>query len=338
MLAPVRVVEEELEHVLAQNKTAVVASTTSLATALAQRLGVPETWVGGSVRNLGIDVWLCWVRRSRFCESRAQEEEAFALQAAVTSGRAKVLVAGIAPSVMQGVGVKGFAPPHRRRSFDAAAFGFGCGLWQARSNGGSGCRVCEKAVAPNQSTDFLAILSCQTHDGIRRPLESTGARANLGHDLLDAPHRSVFHQPLHHQQAQRRVRDTPHAIANRPSFEGERSRLLPIAMQRCPQARSTEPQVERGSDRGRQDWVRESPSVRWCGAEHSRRFRRCACGVSLQGVFGRAQASRQQGTTSILCAHCANRTWTLRSTVSGSASPWRWLKHGWRDRVARKKT
>ena len=26
--------------------------------------------------------------------------------------------------------------------------------------------------------------------------------------------------------------------------------------------------------------------------------------------------------------HCANRTWTLRSTVSGSASPRRWLKHG----------
>ena len=51
-----RVVEEELEHALAQNKTAVVASTTSLATALAKRLVVAVTWFGGSVRNLRIDV------------------------------------------------------------------------------------------------------------------------------------------------------------------------------------------------------------------------------------------------------------------------------------------
>ena len=124
---------------------------------------------------------------------------------------------------------------------------------------------------------------------MRRPLEPTAARSNLGHDLVDPPHRSVFHKPHHHQQAQLRVHVTPHAIANSPSFEGETSRLLPIAIQRCPQARSTEPQVERGSDRGRQDWARESPSECWFGAKHSRRFRRRAC-----GVFGRAHASRQR--------------------------------------------
>ena len=130
MLALDRVVEEELEHALAQNKTAVVASTTSLATALARRLGVAETWFGGSVRNLATHVssgkWserLCPVRRSRVCESREQEEEAFALQAAVTSGRIKVLLASIAPSVIHGVGVKGFAPPPQ------PAFFRRCSVW-----------------------------------------------------------------------------------------------------------------------------------------------------------------------------------------------------------------
>ena len=75
MLALDRVLEDELELSLVQNNTAVVATSNSLATALAKRLGVPETWVGGSVRNLGMDVssrkWRgrpCSVRRSRFCE------------------------------------------------------------------------------------------------------------------------------------------------------------------------------------------------------------------------------------------------------------------------------
>ena len=204
----------------------------------------------------------CPVRRSRVCESREQEEEAFALQAAVTSGRVKVLLASIAPSVIHGIGVKGFAPPPQ------PAFFRRCSVWiwwwsvvgtiqrwkrwpGVRKSGGT---------HPIQGL-FQATLSRQARDGMRRPLEPTGARSNRGHDLVDPPHRLVFHKPHHHQQAQLRVHVTPHAIANSPSFEGETSRLLPIAIQRCPQARSTEPQVERGSDRAKTGLGRAHPSV-----------------------------------------------------------------------------
>ena len=157
-------------------------------------------WDVGSVRNLATDVssgkWSgrrCSVRRSRVCESREQEEEAYALQAAVTSGRVKVLVASIAPSVMHGIGVKGFAPP------PPPAFFRLCSVWiwwwsvvgtiqrwkrwpGVRKSGGA---------QPIQGL-FLATLSRQARDGMRRPMEPTGARANLSHDLLDAPHRLVF--------------------------------------------------------------------------------------------------------------------------------------------------
>ena len=51
---------------------------------------------------------------------------------------------------------------------------------------------------------FWATLARHARDGMRRPLGPTVARASLGHDLLDAPHRLVFYQPHHHQQAQRR--------------------------------------------------------------------------------------------------------------------------------------
>ena len=220
------------------------------------------------------------------CESREQEEEAYALQAAVTSGRVKVLVASIAPSVMHGIGVKGFAPPPPPPAFFRL-----CSVLDLVV---VCCRHDPAVETVAGCAKERATLSRQARDGMRRPMEPTGARANLSHDLLDAPHRSVFHQPHHHQQAQRRVHVTPHAVANSPSFEGETSRLLPIAIQRCCSVNGTE------------SGTRKRPSPRLGSGEPIRALVRRrslkALGGSLQEVFGRAQASRQQGTTSIRCA------------------------------------
>ena len=130
---------------------------------------------------------------------------------------------------------------------------------------------------------------------MRRPLEPTAARSNLGHDLVDPPHRLVFHKPHHHQQAQLRVHVTPHAIANSPSFEGETSRLLPIAIQRCSSVNGTE------SGTRKRPWSPRLGSGDPIRALVRRQSLK-ALGGSLQEVFGRAQASRQQGTTSIRCA------------------------------------
>ena len=130
---------------------------------------------------------------------------------------------------------------------------------------------------------------------MRRPMEPTGALANLSHDLLNALHRFVFHRPHHHQQAQRRVHVTPHAIANSPSFEGETSRLLPIAIQRCSLVNGTE------SGTRKRPWsprLGSGEPIRACVRGETLK----ALGGSLQEVFGRPQASRQQGTTSIRSA------------------------------------
>ena len=104
MLALDRVLEDGLELSLVQNNTAVVATSNSLATALAKRLGVPVTWVGGSVRNLGMDVRsrkLCGrpysVRRSSFCEraERRRKKKLSRFKRQSRAERVKVLVAGI---------------------------------------------------------------------------------------------------------------------------------------------------------------------------------------------------------------------------------------------------
>ena len=103
MLALDRVLEDDLELSLVQNSTAVVATSSSLATALAKRLGVPVTWVGGSVRNLGTDVRSrklrgrpCSVRRSRFCDRAVRRRKKLSrFKRRSRAERVKVLVAGI---------------------------------------------------------------------------------------------------------------------------------------------------------------------------------------------------------------------------------------------------
>ena len=245
----------------------------------------------------------CSVRRSRVCESREQEEEAYALQAAVTSGS-------------EGSRGQHYSLCHARnrsQGFRSTTTSGVLSTLQPLDLVVVCCRHDPAVETVAGCAKERATLSRQARDGMRRPMEPTGARANLSHDLLDAPHRLVFH---HHQQAQRRVHVTPHAIANSPSFEGETSRLLPIAIKRCSS------KVERGSDRGRQDWARESPSERWSGANHSRRLG-ARCRWSLDAHRPRGSRVRHQSDV----PHCSNRTWTLRSNVSGSVSSWRWLRH-----------
>ena len=150
-------------------------------------------------------------------------------------------MASIAPSVMHGIGVKGFAPP------PPPAFFRLCSVLDLVV---VCCRHDPAVETVAGCAKERATLSREARDGMRRPMEPTGARANLSHDLLDAPHRLVFHQPHHHQQAQRRAHVTPHAVANSPSFEGETSRLLPIAIQRCCSVNGTE-SVRIGQDGSR---------------------------------------------------------------------------------------
>ena len=75
---------------------------------------------------------------------------------------------------------------------------------------------------------FMAILLSQARDGMRRPLEPTGARPNLGHDLLDALHRLVFHQPRtisnHNGESQSLLMLSPTVLRSRvrePSLQSQ---------------------------------------------------------------------------------------------------------------------